>query len=143
MEPKIEENKYIISLQEKLDKCNKKLQTLEDASYILKDLALPKTSLYYLNVAVATLEAAKAKEPIKLVQDDLKKLIETLDKVTSHLLELEFGTAFAVLLDALFFNYTSAIASEPVLQALDKVIIGTAYNVALEQLIWEGNATVQ
>lgn len=119
-----------------------KADQLDHQIYILKELYISGSSLDLLNKLI--LDFATVKHQYKVSpSDNLPKVIlEELNKARDELLELEFSTSLTILQNLIYTLYTSSINLDLVMYPLEKIIIKMVYNVQLEQLILELNASV-
>lgn len=118
------------------------LQAKEQHWYILKDLAKPYTSLGLLNQAWNTLRNIGPPKLSTEGEKTFKAILNLVNQAIEELIELELPRTLKLIQQAIFLTYTSCIDTLDLLTLLEQTAGKIVINLALEQLIWEGNTTI-
>ena len=118
------------------------LQAKEQHWYILKDLAKPYTSLGLLNQAWNTLRNIGPPKLSTEGEATFKAILDLVNQAIEELIELELPRTLKLVQEAIFITYTACIDTLDLLTLLEQAAGKIVINLALEQLIWEGNSTI-
>lgn len=125
-----------------LEAINSKLDEQESHWYILRDLAKPYTSLGLLNQAWIQLRNIGPPKMSTGALNTFTAILKLVNQAIDELIDLELARTLTLVQEAIYLTFTAPMDTLNLLTYLEQAAGKIVFNLAIEKLIWENNATI-